>query len=49
MGGLRGRGGGGGTADDGLWRKKMTFNNLVPEEDKGEITIKLKVELYQAH
>ena len=42
MGGLRGRGGGGGTADDGLWRKKMTFNNLVPEEDKVKSLSNLK-------
>ena len=48
MGGIR-RGRGRGAADNGLWRKKMTVNNLVPEEDNGEMSIKLKVELYQAH
>ena len=49
MGGLRGRGGGRGTTDNGLWRKKMIVNKLVPEVGKGETTVKLKVELYQAH
>lgn len=43
MGGLRRRGGGRGTADNGLWRKKRIVNNLVPEVGKGEMTIKVEL------